>query len=47
MPPVFKIPQAHAEATEETLCPMHHMPVIEMCGHKLCKLCVEETVHQS
>ena len=31
--------------TTETLCPTHHIPLMEIAGHKLCKLCAKETVH--
>ena len=33
--------------TTETLCPTHHIPLMEIAGHKLCKLCAKETVHHS
>lgn len=33
--------------TIETLCPTHHIPLMEISGHKLCKLCAKETVHHS
>ncbi|WP_238794256.1 ATP-binding protein [Acinetobacter baumannii] len=33
--------------TKETLCPTHHIPLMEIAGHRLCKLCAKETVHQS
>lgn len=33
--------------TTETLCPTHHIPLMEISGHKLCKLCAKETVHHS
>jgi hypothetical protein len=45
MNPVFKALQIHAEASD--VCPIHQIPVMEIVGHKLCKLCAEETVHQS
>ena len=43
---LFKTLQIDAEGTE-TLCPSHHTPMIEIAGHRLCKLCAKETVHQS
>ncbi|MFP0524662.1 ATP-binding protein [Acinetobacter baumannii] len=45
MNPVFKALQIHAEASD--VCPIDQIPVMEIVGHKLCKLCAEETVHQS
>ncbi|MCO8095375.1 ATP-binding protein, partial [Acinetobacter lwoffii] len=33
--------------TIETLCPTHHIPLMEIAGHRLCKLCAKETVHHS
>lgn len=46
MNPLFKTFQISIEATK-TVCPIHQMPVMEIAGHKLCKLCAEETVYQS
>ena len=43
---LFKTLQIDVEGTE-TLCPSHHTPMIEIAGHRLCKLCAKETVHHS
>lgn len=43
MNPLFKTLQIPTEATK-TVCPIHQIPVMEIAGHKLCKLCAEETV---
>lgn len=43
---MLKTLQIHAEATE-MLCPTHHIPLMEIAGHRLCKLCAKETVHRS
>ena len=43
---LFKTLQIDAEGTE-TLCPSHHTPMIEIAGHRLCRLCAKETVHHS
>ena len=43
---MLKTLQFRAETTE-TLCPAHHIPMIEIAGHRLCKLCAKETVHHS
>ena len=43
---MLKTLQIHAEATE-TFCPTHHTPLIEIAGHRLCKLCTKETVRHS
>lgn len=45
MNPVFKALQIHAEASD--VCPIDQIPVMEIVGHKLCKLCAKETIHQS
>ena len=46
MNPLFKTLQIPTEATK-TVCPIHQIPVMEIAGHKLCKLCAKETIHQS
>lgn len=33
--------------TTETLCPTHHLPLIEISGQRLCKLCAKEIVYHS
>ena len=38
---MLKTLQICAEATE-TLCPTHHLPLMEIAGHRLCKLCAKE-----
>ena len=43
---MLKTLQIHAE-TMETLCPSHNIPLIEIAGHRLCKLCAKETVRHS
>ena len=43
---MLKTLQFRAETTE-TLCPTHHIPLMEITGHRLCKLCAKETVHHS
>ncbi|UDM38185.1 ATP-binding protein [Acinetobacter haemolyticus] len=43
---MLKMLQIRAEATE-TLCPTHHIPLMEIAGHRLCKLCAKETVRRS
>lgn len=43
---MLKMLQIHAEATE-MLCPTHHTPLMEIAGHRLCKLCAKETVSHS
>jgi DNA replication protein DnaC len=43
---MLKTLQFRAETTE-TLCPTHHIPLMEIAGHRLCKLCAKETVHHS
>ena len=40
---MLKTLQFRAETTE-TLCPTHDVPLIEIAGHRLCKLCAKETV---
>ena len=39
---MLKTLQFRAETTE-TLCPTHDVPLIEIAGHRLCKLCAKET----
>lgn len=46
MNPLFKTLQIPTEATK-TVCPIHQISVMEIAGHKLCKLCAKETIHQS
>ena len=46
MNPLFITLQIPTEATK-TVCPIHQIPVMEIAGHKLCKLCAKETIHQS
>ena len=43
---MLKTLQICAEATE-TLCPTHNLPLMEIAGHRLCKLCTKEKVHHS
>ena len=43
---MLKMLQFRAETTE-ALCPTHHIPLMEIAGHKLCKLCAKEMVHRS
>lgn len=43
---MLKTLQIHAGATE-ILCPVHHAPLMEIAGQKLCKLCAKEIVHHS
>ena len=43
---ILKTLQISAEATE-ILCPAHHLPLMEIAGHRLCKLCAKETIHHS
>lgn len=43
---VLKTLQFRAETTE-TACPTHHIPLMEIAGHRLCKLCAKETVQSS
>ena len=33
-------PVSRAETTE-TLCATHHIPLMEIAGHRLCKLCAK------
>ena len=43
---MLKTLQFRAETTE-ALCPTHHIPLMEIAGHRLCKLCAKEMVHRS
>ena len=43
---MLKTLQFRAETTE-TLCPTHHIPLMEIAGQRLCKLCAKEMVHHS
>ena len=43
---MLKTLQFRAETTE-TLCATHNIPLMEIAGHRLCKLCAKETVHHS
>ena len=43
---MLKTLQFRAETTE-TLCPTHDVPLIEIAGHRICKLCAKETVQHS
>ena len=43
---MLKMLQIHAEEIK-ILCPTHHTPLMEIAGHKLCKLCAKETVQSS
>lgn len=40
---MLKMLQIRTEVTE-TLCSTHHVPLMEIAGHRLCKLCAKETV---